>query len=313
MRLIKRCLQSKALSLRIAYGVVHAHATTRLVDLSNPLGTAAAIPGTAYLQYVTRWQMGNTLYYAAMENTALNNPIFFAGEAQSVDLCSVSACFPHVITYPEPPPASGSSGPGFTGSVESGSINCPSAPSASNPCTLTVNVKVADVDNPTSSSLLEEVGSYSFATAHPSAVTTNAQAELDDVPLEIDGVCCYNTRPQLPMPPACRIEDGNGRVPGKNGGAAQFQFHQDNCGLQPQSEGFTDPNSGVNFQSTQVTSVTYYDVAHTVTIGGLGTNNGAPVAFTIVATDSTLVPPGMFSITLSSGYVNSGSLLDGSI
>src|SRR5437667_11172924 len=75
--------------------------TTRIVDLSNPAATAAKITGTAFLQYVTRWQMGNTIYYGAMENTALNNPMFYAGTAQSVDLCSVSACFPHVITYPE--------------------------------------------------------------------------------------------------------------------------------------------------------------------------------------------------------------------
>jgi hypothetical protein len=54
-------------------------------------------------------------------------------------------------------------------------------------------------------------------------------------------------------------------------------------------------------------------VAHTVTITGTGTDNGLAVAFTIVATDSTLMPPGMFSITLSDGYINSGSLLDGSI
>jgi hypothetical protein len=161
--------------------------TTRIVDLSHPATTAASIPGTAFLHYVTRWQMGNTIYFAAMENTALNNPVFYAGTAQSVDLCSVSACFPHVITYPEP---------GFVGgSAESGGINCPAVPSSSNPCTLTINVHVADVGNPTFSSLLEEVSSYSFASAHQFGVTTNAQAEADDVPLEIDGACCYNTLP----------------------------------------------------------------------------------------------------------------------
>jgi len=37
------------------------------------------------------------------------------------------------------------------------------------------------------------------------------------------------------------------------------------------------------------------------------------VAFTIVAVDSSLVPPGLFSITLSDGYANGGSLLSGSI
>jgi hypothetical protein len=59
--------------------------------------------------------------------------------------------------------------------------------------------------------------------------------------------------------------------------------------------------------------VAYDNVAHTVTISGLGTNNGFPVAFTIVAVDSSLVPPGLFSITLSDGYINTGSLLSGSI
>jgi hypothetical protein len=157
--------------------------TARVADLTNPALTAARVPGAAYLQYVTRWQMGNTIYYAAMENTPLNQPTFFAGKAQSVDLCSVSACFPHVITYPEP---------GLGGSAETGSISCPASPSAANPCTLTISVRLADVGSPTSSSLLEEVGGYAFGSAHQQGALTNAQAEADDVALEIDGVCCYN-------------------------------------------------------------------------------------------------------------------------
>jgi hypothetical protein len=62
-----------------------------------------------------------------------------------------------------------------------------------------------------------------------------------------------------------------------------------------------------------VTAATFVDVAHTITIAGSGANNGVPVAFTIVAADSTLLPPGMFSITLSNGHTNRGNLLDGSI
>jgi hypothetical protein len=46
--------------------------------------------------------------------------------------------FPHVITYPEP-----GSAPGFTGSMETGSIACPTVPSSNNPCSLTVKVNVA--------------------------------------------------------------------------------------------------------------------------------------------------------------------------
>ncbi len=159
--------------------------TAKVADLTNPALTIARVPGAAFVQYVTRWQMGNTIYYAAMENTALNQPTFFAGKAQSVDLCSVSACFPHVITYPEP---------SFGGAAETGSVSCPASPSASNPCTLTITVKVADVGGPTGSNLLEEVGGYALASAHPQGALTNAQAEADDVPLEIDGVCCYNFR-----------------------------------------------------------------------------------------------------------------------
>jgi hypothetical protein len=54
-------------------------------------------------------------------------------------------------------------------------------------------------------------------------------------------------------------------------------------------------------------------VAQSITIAGIGTDNGSPVAFTIVVVDSSLLPPGVFSITLSDGYTNTGRLLDGSI
>ena len=66
--------------------------TDKVLDLSNPAATSEQVPGGALLQYVTRWQMGNTIYYAAMTNTAANQPMYYAGAATSVDLCSVSAC-----------------------------------------------------------------------------------------------------------------------------------------------------------------------------------------------------------------------------
>jgi hypothetical protein len=159
--------------------------TTKVSDLTNPGAAAAAVPGTSLLQYVTRWQMGNTIYYAAMSNTGANQPAFYAGAAPSVDLCSVSACFPHVITYPEP---------GLGGAAEPGSVSCPASPSAANPCTITIRVSVGDIGSPSSGSLLEEVGSYAFAASHPQGATTNAQAQADDVPLEIDGACCFNAK-----------------------------------------------------------------------------------------------------------------------
>jgi hypothetical protein len=108
-------------------------------------------------------------------------------------------------------------------------------------------------------------------------------------------------------------EDGEGDIRGEKGGDAHFRLHHDDCNEQPDDEEFSDSESGTDFHSTQNTSVTRDDVAHSVTIVGSGVNNGLPVAFTIVAVDSSLVPPGLFSIILSDGYTNRGNLLDGSI
>ena len=160
--------------------------TTNVVDLSTPAVTSATL-AAPLLHYVTRWQLGDTLYYAAMQNTAANQPSYYAGKTQSVDLCSVSACFPHVLTYPEP---------GLGGTQESGSVQCPPTPSATSPCTITIKVNAADVGSPTSKSLLEEVGAFALATSHPEGATTNAQAQADNVPLEIDGACCFNFQPK---------------------------------------------------------------------------------------------------------------------
>ena len=159
--------------------------TMQVTDLAHPATAIAGVPGATNVQYVTRWQMGNTVYYAAMENTAANQPIFYAGAMQTIDLCSVSACFPHVLTYPEP-----GAGPTFTGRSETGSITCP----AGSPCTLTISVNIADVGNPVNSSLLESVGAYSLAASLQEGAEDNATAESDTVPLEIDGVCCFNSR-----------------------------------------------------------------------------------------------------------------------
>ena len=163
----------------------------RVANLKDAAAAASAISGTSYLQYVTRWQMGNKIYYAEMETQPSGSPSYYAGQAQSVDLCSVSACFPHVITYPE----AGSTG----GNAEKGSVDCPSSPSASSPCTITIQARAADVGSPkagttSTASLLESVGSYAFASSHQQGQLTNAQAQADNVPLQVDGVCCINFR-----------------------------------------------------------------------------------------------------------------------
>jgi hypothetical protein len=106
---------------------------------------------------------------------------------------------------------------------------------------------------------------------------------------------------------------GNGHENGKHGGQAQFSFNYDDSDQTNGSASYSDSGSGVVFQTTQVPAATFNQVAHTVTLTGAGTNNGRAVTYTIVAADSSLAPPGLFSITLSDGYNNSSNLLDGSI
>jgi hypothetical protein len=62
-----------------------------------------------------------------------------------------------------------------------------------------------------------------------------------------------------------------------------------------------------------VQSVTYDDMAHSVTVTGLGTDIGVPVTFVMVALDSELVPGGLYSLLLSDGYSRSGTLTSGAV
>ena len=296
-------------SLRLSDNGSTLNVTMQVTDLSHPASTALAITGANFLQYVTRWQFGNTIFYAAMENTAANGPIFYAGKAQSIDLCSVSACFPHVITYPEPT---------FGGTTEPGIVQCPAGPSVSNPCSVTIAVNVADVGmTPTTAaaSLLEEVGGYGLAAAIQDGLETNATAEADTVPLEIDGVCCYNFKASVQNgpPPACHEADGDGDIHGARSGKASFSMDEDRCeDNDPEDVHARDVDSNMNFQSTQILSVVFDDATNSVTVVGTGTDNGNPVTFTAVAVEGP-AGIGTFSLTLSDGYTNSGTLLDGSI
>ena len=188
-------LSANNATLTVTMKVNDLSVATLLADQGNVTGSNTA-------QFVTRWQMGNTIYYAMMETNAVlrqaGQDQFYAGSAQSIDLCSVSACDPHVIFYPEAP-ATGAN-------TETGSVNCPATPSPATPCTVTITVNASHVGSPSQSSLLEEVGSYSFGSAHPQGAVTNAMAEVDQLPLEIDGICCFNFQgaavivPEFPIP-----------------------------------------------------------------------------------------------------------------
>jgi hypothetical protein len=167
--------------------------TMKIADLSAAAlqSAASAVTGSQFLQYVTRWQMGNVIYYAIAETqvtAGTPQPFqFYAGAVQSIDLCSVSACDPHVLYYPDAPAFNG-------GGAQTGGFTVSGGMADSGSGTITIPVPIADVGGPTRSSLLEEVGSYAFGSAHPQSAVTNTMAEVDQLPLEVDGACCFNSQ-----------------------------------------------------------------------------------------------------------------------
>jgi hypothetical protein len=124
-------------------------------------------------------------------------------------------------------------------------------------------------------------------------------------------------------PPTCQEADGNGDFQDQNGQHGNFQMDNDNCeesgqggnGESDQGDGVDSSNrgDGKDFHSTMTESTKFDSAAHTMTITGVGTSNGIPVAFTLVALETGIAGPGWVSMVFSDGYSIAGNLLNGSI
>jgi acyl-homoserine lactone acylase PvdQ len=113
---------------------------------------------------------------------------------------------------------------------------------------------------------------------------------------------------------SCHEGDGGGQVGDSQSGTASFTFNADPCDDgAAESMSAQDSRSGTDFHSTQVQSVTFDDVAHSVTVTGLGTDKGLPVTFVMTAVDSELVQGGLYSLVLSDGYSRSAALTSGAV
>jgi hypothetical protein len=111
----------------------------------------------------------------------------------------------------------------------------------------------------------------------------------------------------------CHEGDGGGNFQG-NRGNGDFQFDSDGCVDGDQDR--VDSNNrgdGKDFHSTRIDSIALDSLGHTLTIQGVGMRAGVPVAFVLVAVESTAVTPGTVSYTFSDGYTNAGPLLTGSV
>jgi hypothetical protein len=164
-------------------------------SLSNAAAALTAT-GARAIDYVVRWVGApveastgarNPIYYASVELTDQSStPSFFAGEAVSYELCSVSGCFPHTIDYPAPPVG----GTAITGKLVEGKNGAPDA--------WELHVPRALVGTPTDTSTLESFSAFTFARNLSATVPlTNLELEAGIAPIEIDGLCCADAKLSL--------------------------------------------------------------------------------------------------------------------
>jgi hypothetical protein len=144
--------------------------------------------GASALQYVARWTgaaqdapsgVHNPIWYGAVEVGADGTPEFFAGEAYTVELCSVSGCFPHAFEYPRPP---------LGGTAIKGKLI---DKDGTTPDIWRLKIPLRLVGGAKEGSLLESFSVFAFARPRSAATApSNSEAEGDIMPVMIDGICC---------------------------------------------------------------------------------------------------------------------------
>ena len=159
------------------------------VTTKGALGSAALAAGTPSAQLVVRWQLGDTLYFAAADATAAGNKVsFYGGKVDSSDLCSVSGCKPNYLVYNAAPYPGVVTG---TGSAVGG--------------TYQVRIPLSALGNPKDSSRLEEVMAFVAASPGGGVVPQNNGAHFADVaPLQLEGTRTFNSQLGLGNPVAAR-------------------------------------------------------------------------------------------------------------
>jgi hypothetical protein len=111
----------------------------------------------------------------------------------------------------------------------------------------------------------------------------------------------------------CHEGDGSGNFHG-NHGDGDFRFDTDGC-LDGDQNSVDSQNrgDGKDFHSNRIDTATLDGLGHTLTIEGAGTSGGVPVAFVLVAVETTSLAPGSVTYAFSDGYSNVGNLVSGSI
>jgi hypothetical protein len=161
-------------------------------SLRNPSAALAKARATA-VDYVVRWigprktrPARFPIRFAAVELTGGGPPAFFAGTARSIELCSVSGCFPHILEYPRPPQG---------GKMVRGHRRVKTDRNGYKHFFWVIKVPRKVVGSPRRGARLQSVAVYTFARNKSAAVPiTNSEGEAGVTPILVDGACCQGMR-----------------------------------------------------------------------------------------------------------------------
>ena len=266
----------------------------------NSLAQLVPPPGATGLMWLTRWQFKSVgegseesyrIFYLGA-NFTLGQSIFFSGTGKSATpgtgvppgngciTTSPQNC--KIILYPSE-------------KIESGILDIEAN-------TITITAPLSHLGSPLVGDRLYSVTAltYGFNKGDPLLLDADASRAFDFI--------VGQTSP----PGACQEADGNGNFQGQQQG--NFQFDDDGCldGDQDNVQS-TNRGDGRDFHSTQITSVSIDNVAHTITIAGVGVSGGVAVTFVFTALETSQLTPGWVSFTFSDGYTNAGTLTSGNI
>jgi hypothetical protein len=160
----------------------------KVTDLQD-FQTALTTTGSQALNYVVRWSNKTPkgtpaaeqrwpIQYVAAEVDLGGALSYYAGEAYTYDLCSVSGCYPHGFLYPKPP---------LGGFDVKGELKIVKGPK---PDKLIFTVPFRKFGNKLRLRM-DSFSAYSFASPRSAnQPPTNSEVEGDRNPVEVDGICC---------------------------------------------------------------------------------------------------------------------------
>jgi hypothetical protein len=275
--------------------------TLRVRMTLNSLATLAPPAGKANSLWLTRFQalsLGDEneesyrIFYVGAESVGGGSPTFFAGSGDSAhDAVPGDGCVTttpencKIVQYPNEVAATGS-----------------------------VSGNVITIDVPLQGGFGAGRPIFGNTLFNVTALSAGRNDSSTDIYADLDATRAFDFKLKKTVTPpgAGRNVTGDGAIPAT--GTSEGLFALNVFESLKGKVDYRDDGAAVNFRSTKITSVTFDDATHSVTINGNGMNAGIAVDFTVIVTDNS--EPGTsdtFSISLSSGYSKSDTLIRGNI